>query len=810
MELIALDSLLQDLRYTLRTLRRDRVFSLVAVLILGLGIGANVAVFSVVNTILLRPLPFPNPEQLAWIAPPETKCGFSCETYSADAYEEFRAENHSFQDVAGYFAFSTSDNYRLTGRGEPWPATGISVTGNFFQVLGVQPLMGRLFTVEETQKNSRPVVLLTSFFWKRRLAGDPGIVGSVIDLNGQPTTVVGVLPESFDFGAVFSPGTKVDLYTPANLDEMRMWGNILTMVGRMKPGVTLAQAHADAAIVAPQLYFNLKYPESKGRYQAIPTLLKEHVSGKLRRSLIMLWCAVGMILLIVCVNLSNLLLARAVTRSKEIAVRSALGAGRIRLIAQLLTESFVLSAAGAILGLGLAYGITSFLAHQGSIALPLLSSVTIDGTALAWTLLVAVSVAILFGVVPGIHMASGNLHESLKGGGQQSSGSTKHERIRAALVISEVALASVLLVSAGLLLRSFLCVLDVDLGFQPSMAAAVKLDYDENANADKRSEIFQQILRRVQAIPGIEAAGMVDYLPLGQNRAWGPPEVKGKTYRRGELPSPLVYVVTPGYLRAIGMRVRGRDFTWDDGPTAEKAIMLNETAARALWPGEDAVGRIAAMNGKDHRVVGVIADVHQSNVEGEPGWQVYFPAVQENPAGAELVIRSKLPPATLAATVLRTLRELNPNQPAAEFQPIQRIVDRAVSPRRFFMLLVAFFAALGLTLAALGVYGVISYSVTRRTQEIGIRMALGATHGRVQLDVLRRTLSLALIGIFAGTIASVLVARGIASLLFGTQPTDTPTYGGMILLLGVVALLAGYLPARRASRIQPMIALRTN
>ena len=450
------------------------------------------------------------------------------------------------------------------------PATGITVAGNFFQVLGLQPSLGRLFTVDETRKNGRPVVLLTSAFWKRRLAADPAIVGKAIDLNGQPTTVIGVLPKSFDFGAVFSPGTKVDLYVPAILDDMRNWGNIVTLLGRLKPGVNMTQAQAEAQVLAPQLYFNTKYPESKGRYQLIPKSLKEHVSGKLRRSLIVLWSAVGMILLIVCVNLSNLLLARAVTRSKELAVRSALGAGRMRLMGQLLTESFVLSGTGAVVGLGLAYAITSFLAHHGSIALPLLSNVRVDGAALAWTLLVSTAVAVLFGVVPGLKMAQGNLHESLKDTGQRMSEGSKHERTRAVLVISEVALACVLLVSAGLLLRSFLRVLDVDLGFQPAMAAALKVDYDDGDSAEKRSVIFQQILRRIQAIPGIEAAGMVDYLPLGQNRSWGAPRVKGKTYRPGELPSPLVYVVTPGYLRAMGMRLRGATLAGKTAPLARR------------------------------------------------------------------------------------------------------------------------------------------------------------------------------------------------------------------------------------------------
>ncbi|MGH9454248.1 MAG: ABC transporter permease, partial [Terriglobia bacterium] len=628
-----------------------------------------------------------------------------------------------------------------------------------------------------------------------------------------PVTVVGVLPPSFDFGAVFSPGEKVDLFTPFILDDWRDAGNDLTMVGRLKTGVGLPQAQADVNLVVPQLYFNTKYPNSKGYYKATLTPLKMYVTGRLRGPLMMLWFAVGAILLIVCVNLSNLLLARAATRSKEFALRSALGAGRMRLVRQLLTESLVLSGAGAVVGLGLASAITSFLAHQGSIALPLLSDVRVDGTALAWTLLVAVAVAALFGVVPGLKISSGNLHESLKDAGPGMSEGKKHERVRAALVISEVALACVLLISAGLLLRSFLRVLDVDLGFQPSRAAAIKIDYDDGNSAAKRSMIFRQILAHIEAIPGVEAAGIVDFLPLGRNRNWGPLGVKGKLYRPGEAPNPLVYVVTPGFFRAMGMRlVAGRDFSWEDGPTSQKVIIINEAVARALWPKGNAVGQIAATNNglNNLLVIGVVADVRETSVEGAPGWQAYYPATQDWPAGAELVVRTKLPPATMAASVMRTLRQLNPNQPAAAFQPLQQIVDHAVSPRRFFMLLVTSFGVFGLILASLGIYGVISYSVTQRTQEIGIRMALGASPAKVQMDVIARTLRLTFVGIGLGVLASLAAARLIASLLFGTTPTDPATFAGMILLLSIVALVAGYIPARRASRIDPIIALRSN
>jgi predicted permease len=812
-----LDILLQELKYTLRTLSRDRSFTFVAVFILALAIGANIGVFSVVNTLLLRPLPFSESRQLVWIAPPPTGCGLSCATYSADAYEEFRDQSRVYQDVTGYMAFSTPDNLRLTGRGEAEPATGIEVIGNFFQVLGVQPAMGRLFTADESRGGSHPVALLANAYWRRQFNADPGMIGKAIELNGTPITVVGVLPDNFDFGAVFSPGAKVDLFTPLDLNFERNWGNIVTLLGRLKPGVTVAQALDDANRIAPNIYFNVKFPQTLGRYKGdlIPVPLKDYVTGKLRRSLIALWCAVGAILLIAGVNLSNLLLARSAARAKEFAVRGALGASRGRIVRQLLMESLVLSSMGAAFGLGLALMLIAWLAHQGSLALPLLGTLRIDGQALGWTVVVAVLTAAIFGLLPGLRIAGGNLQEALKDSGAGAGLGRKHEHIRAALVVSEIALACVLLVGAGLLLRSFLKVLDVDLGFQPDRAASITVDYDDSAPSGeasqaKRGEIFQQIIARVIALPGVEAAGMSDYLPLGPNREWDQPVPKGKIFAPGELPDPLVYVISPGFIRAMGIGLHGRDFTWADGPHSERVVLINASAARVYWPREDAVGKILMRGNEEDRVVGVVDDVHEETVEGGAGSQIYYPAMQQGPNGAQLVIRTSLPPATLAASVLRALRELNPKQPAAEFRPIQAVVDRAVSPRRFFILLVAAFAGLGLLLAALGIYGVISYSVTQRTQEIGIRMALGATTGQVQLGVIGRTLRLTLIGIATGSIASLVVARAIAALLFGTTPTDPVTFAAVILTLALVALFAGYLPARKASHIDPMVALRNS
>jgi predicted permease len=807
-----LDVLLQDLRFTMRTLGRDRGFTVIAVVILGLGIGANITVFSVVNTILLRPLPLGNPRQLVRILTRKTTGGESSMTFSADATQELQRQNHSFDSISGYYAFTGPGNMRLTGRGQPVPVTGLMVGGNFFQTLGVSPALGRFFTAEESLKNPRPVVLLSHAFWTRQYAGNRGIIGQAINLDGEPVTVIGVLPPSFDFGSIFSPGFKVDLYTPVIYDDVRDQGNVMALVGRVKTGVSLSQAQAEADLLFPTLHFELKHPEYGGDYTAHLLGLKDYVTAKLRRSLIVLWCAVGLILLIVCVNLSNLLLARGAARSQEFAMRAALGASRGRLVRQLLTESLILSFAGALLGLAIAFAITLYLAHQGSIALPLLSSVRIDSAVLVWTLLVAVAAAVFFGLAPGLRISGGSLQESLKDSGHGASVGKKHDGLRSILIVSEIALACVLLVGAGLLLRSFLRILDVDLGFEPSRAAAISLDYADDGNAAKRSVFWQQVLRRVKAIPGIETAGITDSLPMSLNRSWGI-SVKSKDYRKGELEDTFVYFISPGYLNAIGMRlVRGRDIQWSDTDKQLGVVIINETVARRLWAGEDPIGRIARIGSADARVIGVVADVHESSVEGKPGWQMYLSGAspQFSPAGANLVVRTTLPPSILASSVMSTLRQINPGQSATEFRSIQGLVDHVVSPRLFFVWLVGVFAALGLVLASLGIYGVISYSVTQRTQEIGIRMALGASQARVQLAVIGRTLLLALIGVAAGVVVSLEVSNLIASLLFGTAPTDRTTFLGMVLLLLLVALLAGYIPARRASRINPMIALRNN
>jgi predicted permease len=802
----ALDVLLQDLRYTIRTLLKDRAFTLIAILILAIGIGANIAVFSVVNTILLRPLPFPDSHQLTWITANHGVGGLSAVTYNVASYEELRRHNQSFQEITSFMPFWGDSAFNMTGRGEPQHIQAVMVADNFFQTLGVQPVQGRDFLPAECVRGGPPAVLLTHAFWQQ-LGADPSIVGQTLTLNSRAATVVGVLPASFDFPSVFWPGLKTDVFIPGIMDDMRNWGNTLVMFGRLKPGISVAQAQAEANVLFPQ--FRAAHPEWFMEYTGDMSSLKDYVTGKLRRSLVVLWGAVALILLIVCVNLSNLLLARLASRGREFAMRMALGASRGRLVRQLLTESLVLSGAGGILGVGLALAVTTYLAHQGSIVLPLLSSLRVDGAALAWTLLITLAVGLLFGLAPGLILSRDNVQETLKHAGRGLSEGKKHDRMRSVMVVSEVALACVLLVGAGLLLRSFLRVLDVDLGFQPSHAAALTIDYDDGDSAVKRGAILQEILRQVKELPGIESAGIADMLPLDRNRSWGLYAV-GRDYPKDAQLGAIVRIVTPGYLEAMGIRLlSGRDFSWQDSSNSAPVVIINETAARRHWPGQNPLGRLALGMGKyPAQVIGVVSDVRVSSLEGSTGSEMYLPATQAGPEGAELVVRSKLPPDVLTPTVIDTLRKLNPAQPATVFRPVQTLVDHSVSPRRFFVLLVAIFAGLGLVLAALGIYGVISYSVSRQTQEIGVRMALGATPARVQFRVLARTLRLALLGVTIGCVASLVASKGIASLLFKTDPSDPGTFLAVLSLLLVVAGLAGYLPALRATRIDPMNALR--
>jgi len=806
-----LDTLLRDIRYTLRTLWRDRAFAAIAILILALGIGANIAVFSIINTLLLRPLPFANSNQLAWLDSNRGLGGLSSLTYKIDVYDEYAKQNRSFEQVTAYMPFFGSGGYSLTGKGEPRALTGVMVDSNFFQTLGVKPLYGRAFLPGETAKGAAHVVILDNAFWRQHFNSDRSILNTVITINRQPYTVVGILPPTFDFGAAFAPGQRIEMFEPYPWADIRQWGNTIFIIGRLKPGVTVQSAQSEVDLLMPQMRAGHK--DWYSDYATRVSSLSNHVRGKLRSSLIVLWSAVGLILLIVCVNLANLLFARSAARSKEFATRTALGAGRSRIVGQLLTESVVLSAAGALLSLVFAYGIVSFVARQASLALPLLSSMKIDGATLLWAALITAVAAVLFGLAPGFLIASANLRAGLASSSRGSTEGKHFHGLRSLLVIGEVALACVLLVGAGLLLRSFLRVLDVDLGFQPSHAAALTIGYDDNGDPKHRIPILQEILRRVQQIPGVEAAGISDMLPLGRNRSWGFSAV-GRVPSKDDSPDSYdayIRIVTPGYLSAMGMHLRdGRDFDWAlDRPDTQNAVIINEAAAKVQWPGQNPIGKLVNCCNKDPGIiVGVISDVRQNSLEDAATPEMFQSYSQAGPEGSELIVRSKLRPEVLGAALIKTMRDFSPDQPIGEFRPLQEIVETSTSPRRFFVLLVGSFAALGLIPAALGIYGVISYMVTRQRQEIGIRMALGASRGNVLFGVVSRTMRLAFVGIAIGAVVSFVAGKWISSLLFQTEPGDPMTFVATLIVFASVALLAGYLPAQRASRVDPLVALR--
>ncbi len=800
--------LLQDLRFTRRTLRRDASFTVFALLTVGLGIGASATIFSVVNALLLRPLPFRDPGRLAWVANGGTE-GPSSVTIQVGHFLDLAAQTRSFSELAAYYAFYGDGDSKLTGAGEPERLTAVPVTTNFFALLGVPPRLGRLFANGEEQArwNAPQVAILSFRLWQRRFAADPAIVGQRLVLNGGPVTVVGVLPESFDFGAVFTPGRQVDLFIPMPLTaQTDRQGNSLSLLGRLRPGVAVDQAQAELTILARQI--SNRHPE---RNEVAPRVsaLDRHVSGSFRPALAVLAGAVGAVMLIVCANLANLLLARAAARQKEMAIRTALGAAQGRLVRQMLTESLVLSCGGGALGLLLAVAGTRSLAHLDAFRIPLLASAHVDAATAAFAVVVAVLAGLVFGLVPAFQALAAAPHDALKESHRGSSQGARQAWIRQALVVAEVAFASVLLVGTGLLVRSFLRVLDVQLGYQPAKALALRIDVGARSLTQaQRNAHYDEALRRARSVAGVEAAALTDVLPLGGDRSWGV-AAAGQVYPDGRTPSAYVRIVSDGYLRTAGIPLRaGRDLSPRDTPASERVMLVNETLARTLWPGENPIGRMVTQDG-GCRVVGVVGDVRHSALEQTAGAEMYLPLRQTNDySRLDLVVRSALSPVAAAAALRRELLPIEPNLPAQEARPLQRLVDQAISPRRFLVFLLGGFSAFALVLAALGIYAVISYAVTQRTQELGIRVALGAQRAGLQLRILCETLALAGLGMLLGTFASWSLARTLRGLLFGVTAADPATFGATLALLTVVAALAGYLPARRASRIDPILALR--
>jgi predicted permease len=802
-----MSDLAQDLRQAFRGMRRDAGFTVFTILIAGLGIGASATVFSVVNALMLRPLPFRDPAHLVWIANVEWSMQVS-------QFLDLRERNKSFSDVAGTAGSGVGD-IELTGTGEPERLSSASVTQNFFTLLGVQPMIGRSFAVEECRGRSDtpPAVLLSYGFWQRRFASDPAVVGRKLTLDGKPVMVVGVVPESFDFASIFAPGTRVDVFIPYPLtDETNGHGNTMQAVGRLRPGATAEGAQAEFTVLAKQL--ERQHPE-RNPVKPRLTPLQRHVNGRVSPALMVLACAVGVVMLIVCANLSNLQLARLGARQKEMAMRAALGAGRLRLLRQMLTESVALSCCGAALGLILAIAGTRTIAHLDAFNIPLLASVRLDGDALGFTLLAAVLTGVLFGLLPALEVRSLAVGEMLKDGSRGSSRGHRsgwgHAWVRNGLVVSEVAFACTLLVGAGLLLRSFLRVLDVDPGFQPEGVATIRVDPSFLfSGLAQQNSYLDEVLRRTRELPGMRAAGLTDVLPLQGDRSWQV-SGRGQVYPKDRHPEAYIRVVSDGYFESVGIRLQaGRKFTERDRASSEPVAMVNETMARALWPGQDAVGQVVTQDG-GRRVVGVVGDVRHEALEKAGDLEMYLPMRQtfDYPA-MNLVVRTVLPPDRLAPALRAALRPIDSNLPVREFTTLQELVDKAVSPRRFLVLLLAGFAGFALLLASLGIYAVISYSVNQRVQEIGIRMALGASPIDLQRRIVLRTLGLAAFGLALGMAGSRVLSSALGSLLFGISAGDPATFVEVGALLIGVAAIAGYVPAWKASRIDPMAALRSS
>jgi predicted permease len=802
-----LDSTLQDLRYGLRMLRRDAGLACFAILIIGVGVGASATVFSVVHAVLLRPLPFEEPDRLVWIAN-SVGPGLSGQTIQVSHLQDLRAESRAVSDIAGYVPFYSAGNSRVTGAGEPERLTGVSVTESFFPLLGVLPRIGRLFTAEECRANGPGAVLLGHRSWKRLFASDPGVVGRQLTVGDRPVTVVGVLPRSFEFDSLFAPGVQVDLYRPFPLnEETDRMGNMLALVGRLSAGAGLETAQAELTGLAARL--RRERPERNDLRPRV-SALRERVSGSFRQSAALLSGAVALVMLIVCANLSNLLLARSAARQREAAIRTALGATRSRLVQQMLTESLLLSTAGGAVGLLLAVLGTRMLACWDTARVPLLENVGVDGRVLAFTLSLAVSTGVVFGVLPAMRTSAVALNIALQENGRGCSQGEGSSWLRRALVVGEFALACTLLVGAGLLMRSLGRILDADLGFEPQSAATLRIDPGAQYSTQaQRNAYFDEALRRLRSAPGVTAAGLTDALPFTSNRSWSVSARPGVEDPR-QLPLAFVHVVSEGYLRAMGIPLRsGRDLSAADDPSHPRAVVVNEALARTLWPNEDPLGKVLEADG-GWQVVGVVRDVRHLAPELTPGAEIYVSIRQtELYSAVNVVVRGAVPAATLASGIRQALWPMDPNLPVRGARAIQELVDESVSSRRLTVLLLGGFAGFALILAALGVYGVISYSVAQRREEIAIRMTLGASPREVQRLIVGQTLKLVAVGLTIGIAASWSLAGALRGMLFGIRPSDPGAFGGALLLLIAVAALAGYLPALRASRVDPLTVLRT-
>jgi predicted permease len=777
----------------------------VAVVTLALGIGTCTAMFSIVNAVLLKPLPFHKPDRLVWIENLFSNEGLSGRTSRVDTFLGWREQNKSFESLAAYFAFSDYTPLTMTGSGGPERLRSVAVSDNFLPTLGVHLLYGRNFTAEECAFNGPGAVVLSHGFWQRRFAGDPSVVGRVITLNNNPSTVVGVLPASFDFASIFTPGNEVDVITPFPLTpETASYGNTVFAIGRLRTGVAFEQAQTELTVVSERLHETIKAGNFGARVRPLDTALR----GKFRGAFLILAAAVACVLAIACVNLSSLLLARLNARRQEFTVRFVLGARRRHLVQQTLTESLLLAFAGSLIGVPLAAWATRLLARLHTFGVPLLQSASVDYVALALTIGLTTLAGVACGLLPAFQLSRDKAVHTSQDATHQRSAGRPATAARSALVVAEVALACMLLVGAGLLIRSFNAVLQVNLGFQPQHAMAWRIDPAKQLNSGEDIDLYLGgMARRVAAIPGVGVVGFSDTLPLSRNRAWGAGAL-GVQYPDGQYPVAFPRIVDPNYLKAMQIPlIAGHYFDERYNANAEKAVIINENLARLLWPGLDPLGRKMALRGGS-TVIGVVANVRHSSLEETGGNEMYLDYRLGGWTTLEMVVRSSRSPQSLVPDVRAALADYDPVLPNGGFYPLERLIDDAVGPREFITRLLGFFSALALALAAIGLYGVIACSVTQRTQEIGIRMAVGAQRSDVLRLVLRSGLKLVAIGVALGLAGSLALTGLLQSLLFGVTAHDPLVFAGNAALLFGVAGAACLIPAFRATRADPMVVLR--
>jgi putative ABC transport system permease protein len=799
-------TLLQDVRFGLRTLLKRPGFTIIAVLTLALGIGANTAIFSVVNAVLLKPLPFKDADRLVLVY--ETTPNIPRDFVSIPDLQDYRAGSHSFEEFATFVPQSVN----LTGTGEPERVVGGFTTSSFFRTVGVEPGAGRAFLSEDDTEGGGLVAVLSHEFWQRRFGGNPDIMGKSLVFNGEPYTVVGIMPEGFSFHMV-APDVLLPAQKWPNYKVARSSHNAW-VVGRLKENVTRETAEAELRTIAKHL--EEAYPEDN-RGRGIEVVgLHEHQVEDIRPALLVLLVAVGVILLIACANIANLLLARGAARQKEVALRSALGASRGRLLRQLLTETLLLGLIGGVAGLLLAqWGVDALLALNTADLPAPPGDIRLDARVLLFSLALSTLTGFIFGIVPALQLSKADMNRTLKEGGGVAGEGSGRMRLRGAFVVLQVALSLVLLVSAGLLINSFYRLLRVNPGFntQNLLTMEYRLPKNRYAKGEQQWNFHREVVERVSRVPGVESAAVVRGLPFSGNGATISYTLPNQPAPlRGEEPKALENAIDPNYLATVGLPlIRGRNFNAQDGPASPPVVLVNRTMADKLWPGEDPLGKQLQFPDANMTasVVGVVGDAKQFDI-GEPQRPQIYTSYAQNPhIFGTLVVRAHgVEPLSLAKSVKEAVWSVDPEQPVWKVRTLEYLLTQNVADRRFILSLMACFAGLAMLLTALGIYGVISYTVTQRTHEIGVRIALGAQSRDVLRLVIRQGMVLTLIGVGAGLAAAFAVTRLMSGLLYGVSATDPLTYAGVALLLALVSLVACYIPARRAMRVNPLVALR--